>query len=133
METIHVVGAAIRDGNRVLAAQRSPRMNPPLKWEFVGGKIEKNETHREALEREVYEELGIRIKAKEFIAEGTLVAGEKKVILYVYSAIIVDGIPVAREHSQIRWVEIDKLMELDWAEPDIPACKQLVKSKTVNS
>ncbi len=128
MREIHVVGAAISDGNKILAAQRSEKMKSPLKWEFVGGKVEKNETHRQALQREVYEELGVNIKVNGHIATGTSEADGDKIILHVYGAELVDGCLKPSEHAQVKWVDINNLMELDWAEADIPACEKLINT-----
>lgn len=129
MKEIHVVGAAIMDGSKVLAAQRSKKMKSPLKWEFVGGKVEKGETHKSALEREVQEELGIRIEVKDFVAEGSSLIEDKRIILYVYKASILEGIPKVREHLQLRWVDIEDIEQLDFAEADLPACQKLLSEK----
>ena len=131
MQEIHVVGAAIMDGCRVLAAKRSRFMYPPFKWEFAGGKIESGESHEQALEREILEELGIGIKVKAFVADGTSgindKINDKRIVLHVYEAGIISGEPAPKEHSELCWVEVDRLGELDWAEADIPACKELMK------
>ena len=127
IKEIHVVGAAIKDGNRILAARRSSRMKSPLKWEFVGGKVESGETHQQALKREVQEELGVGIDVKGFVAEGCSEDGERKIVLHIYEAVIIEGEPAATEHDEIRWVDIRDLNELEWAEADIPACRELVK------
>lgn len=127
MTEIHVVGAAIRDGERILAAQRSQIMNEALKWEYAGGKVEAGETHQEALKREVYEELGIRVVVKGLIAVGYSEVNGKRIILHVYEAEIIEGIPEAREHLQIKWVYFNEIPGLDWAKADIPACNELVK------
>lgn len=127
MDEIHVVGAAIINGTMVLAAQRSSKMNSPLKWEFVGGKVEKGETHKQALEREVYEELGIRIETKRHIATGTSFTKDKKIILDVYECCIKEGIPQAKEHAQLKWIQIAEIRNYEWAEADIPACKELIR------
>lgn len=127
MLEIHVVGAAVMDKGKVLAAQRSKDMFPPLKWEFAGGKVESGETHSQALQRELYEELGIKIKVNGFVADGESEIGKKRIVLHVYEAEIVEGKPVPSEHSELRWIEVDRLCELDWADADIPACKMLMK------
>lgn len=125
MTEIHVVGAAIKNGDRILAAQRSARMSSPLKWEFAGGKVEERETHSQALQREIMEELGVGIKVGEFLASGEFIKGELKIILHVYEAELLGGTPVPREHSRLEWIGIDRIRSLDWAEADIPACKKL--------
>ena len=127
MREIHVVGAAILDGCNVLAAKRSKVMYPPFKWEFAGGKVENGESHSEALEREIMEELGIKIKVGNFVADGIGEDDDKRIVLHVYEAELMEGKPVPREHSELSWVEIDRLSALEWAEPDIPACKELMK------
>lgn len=127
MQEIHVVGAAIMKGCSVLAAKRSMSMNTPFKWEFAGGKVESGESREEALAREIHEELGVRISVGNYVAEGSFETNGKKIVLHVYEAVMIDGEPAAKEHSELKWIEIDGLGELDWAEADIPACKELMK------
>lgn len=127
MLEINVVGAAILEDGKVLAAKRSAKMNPPFKWEFAGGKVESGETHEQALSREIHEELGITIRVGGFVAKGFFDDGDKRIVLYVYEASITEGLPVSREHSDIRWIDIDAMESLDWAEPDIPACRELMR------
>jgi 8-oxo-dGTP diphosphatase len=55
----HVVAALIFRDRKVLVCQRTRHQVMPLKWEFPGGKIEEGEQPREALRRELEEELGI--------------------------------------------------------------------------
>lgn len=127
MKEVHVVGAAILDGSAVLAARRSIAMSTPLKWEFAGGKVEEGESHEEALEREIFEELGVRITVRGFLADGVHESNDRRIFLHVYEAGIIDGKPEPMEHSELKWIEIDRLGELDWADADIPACKELMK------
>jgi 8-oxo-dGTP diphosphatase len=53
-----VAGLIVRDG-KILVCQRTRHQTMPLKWEFPGGKIEEGEQPRNALHRELEEELGI--------------------------------------------------------------------------
>jgi 8-oxo-dGTP diphosphatase len=55
----HVVAALILKDDRILVCQRTRHQTMPLKWEFPGGKIEEGEQPRDALHRELDEELGI--------------------------------------------------------------------------
>jgi 8-oxo-dGTP diphosphatase len=52
------VGIIMHQG-QVLACQRKRTVRYPLKWEFPGGKLEPGETPRQALIRELREELTI--------------------------------------------------------------------------
>jgi 8-oxo-dGTP diphosphatase len=54
-----VVAALIVEHGKVLVCQRTRHQTMPLKWEFPGGKIEEGEQPRDALRRELDEELGI--------------------------------------------------------------------------
>ncbi|MDZ7836116.1 MAG: NUDIX domain-containing protein [Alkalibacterium sp.] len=61
MKDIFVVGAIIEAEGKILCAQRSASMTLSDLWEFPGGKIEDDETHCEALRREIREELNLDI------------------------------------------------------------------------
>lgn len=54
-----VVAALITKQGKLLVCQRTRHQTMPLKWEFPGGKIEEREQPRDALRRELEEELGI--------------------------------------------------------------------------
>ena len=56
-KVINVVGAIIYSEGKILCAQRSENMSLPLMWEFPGGKIEPEESEKEALIREIQEEM----------------------------------------------------------------------------
>ena len=66
MKTIRVAAAVIREGNAVFATARGYGEYKG-QWEFPGGKIESGETPREALVRELEEELGIAVNPKTLI------------------------------------------------------------------
>lgn len=54
-----VVAALIFKEDEILVCQRTRHQTMPLKWEFPGGKVEQGEQPRNALRRELDEELGI--------------------------------------------------------------------------
>src|ERR1700747_2968038 len=54
-----VVAALIVRDSKILICQRAEDQAMPLKWEFPGGKVERDEDLKDALHRELEEELGI--------------------------------------------------------------------------
>jgi 8-oxo-dGTP diphosphatase len=59
---IRVVAGIIEWDAKVLICQRRAGKALGLKWEFPGGKMRPSETPRQALERELREELGVATK-----------------------------------------------------------------------
>ena len=62
MDPISVVGAVILNGGKILSAQRKLGGTLGGLWEFPGGKVEEGESSREALVRELMEELEAEVK-----------------------------------------------------------------------
>ena len=117
---IVVVGAALLDGaGRVLAAARSSPPELAGRWEFPGGKVEPGETERAALVRECQEELGVVVVVGDRLGGDVQVNGGRAV-LRVWTGQVVAGVPVAREHSALRWLAVDQLDSVDWLPADRP-------------
>ena len=123
---INVVGAIIVDGRKILAAQRSDTMSLPGMWEFPGGKIEDGETPREALVRELQEELLCTAEIGEEVASTRHEYDFGFVTLTTFYSKLVDGEPKLTEHSEIRWIEASELNAVEWAPADIPAVEKVV-------
>ncbi len=62
-----VAGLIVKEG-KLLVCQRTRHQTMPLKWEFPGGKIEEGEQPRDALRRELEEELGIQATVGDEVA-----------------------------------------------------------------
>ena len=117
---LHVVGAAIVEGGRVLLTRRGARMSMAGKWEFPGGKVERDEEAREALRREVAEELGLAIEVGDRIGRGTSHYEGRRIVLEVYAARRAGGEPRLHEHEEHGWFAAAELAALDWPEADLP-------------
>ena len=102
-------GVIRRDGGRFLIAQRRPDSMLGGLWEFPGGKREPGESLRECLQREIREELGIRIAVGDQI--GTIRHGYThfRITLYVFTCRYVSGDPQAIEVADWAWVTLDDL------------------------
>ncbi|MCC9310259.1 (deoxy)nucleoside triphosphate pyrophosphohydrolase [Kitasatospora sp. RB6PN24] len=117
MENRIVVGGALIHQGRVLAARRSAPAEVAGRWEFPGGKTEPGETQQQALERELFEELGVRARALNRLpGEWPIRAG---LVLRIWAAELVEGEPQPLEdHSELRWLGPDELSAVDWLEHD---------------
>jgi 8-oxo-dGTP diphosphatase len=123
---ISVVGAVIfNENNEVLCALRSPTMTLPNYWEFPGGKINKGEEPQAALVREIKEELGCAITVDEKVEEIEYEYETIIVHLTTYKAQILEGMPKALEHTELKWVSVKDLNNLNWAPADIPTVESL--------
>ena len=120
VKILHVVGAAIVQGDTCLVAERGPGMRLAGKWEFPGGKVEADETPSSALRREIFEELGLVIEVGPLLGVGEAPAGDARVRLEVYAATVASGVLVLREHARVAWAKADELGRFDWAEADVP-------------
>ncbi|WP_102349057.1 (deoxy)nucleoside triphosphate pyrophosphohydrolase [Bacillus sp. Marseille-P3661] len=128
--TIKVVAAIIEnDQKEILCALRSPRMSTPNRWEFPGGKVEQNEDMYSALEREIEEELGCKIRTYELFSENYHEHEMAIIRLIAIKCSIIDGIPIPHEHSKLIWLKRENLLSLNWAPADIPAVQQLADEK----
>lgn len=124
---IIVVAALIKKEGKVLIAKRSTGDQNVLgKWEFPGGKIEQNENEFQAIEREIEEELSIKIRAKKFIINNICKYPGKIVDLRLYECEYLSGEINLGEHSKYSWVEIDKLLSYNLALADIPLAQYLI-------
>jgi 8-oxo-dGTP diphosphatase len=127
-KTVKVVAAIIEsEQNEILCALRSPDMAIPNMWEFPGGKVEKNEDIFTALKREIQEELQCQIETSELYNDITHEYEKFIINLIAIKAKIVEGTPIANEHSTLIWLKRENLESLVWAPADIPAVKQLAK------
>jgi len=118
---IRVVGAVIVRAGLVLCAQRGPTGHLPGLWEFPGGKAEPGEFLREALEREIREELECTVAAGNEVTTTTHDYDFAEVTLTTFYCHLISGEPQPTEHACIKWLPPDELYTIDWAPADIPA------------
>lgn len=123
-ETIRVSAAIIYRDGRILAAHRSDA-GPDTGWELPGGKVDPGETAREALCREISEELGCSLQ---LIWPYDVVEHDYDdfhLSMDVFVCTLGSGQdPRAREgvHDELRWLERDELLDVPW----LPADEALV-------
>ena len=129
-KTIKVVGAIIENNeHEILCALRSPEMTIPNHWEFPGGKLEKDETVKAAIEREILEELNCTVELTSVFHNHIHEYENFNVNLITVKCRIVEGIPTAHEHTKLIWLKREALLSLVWAPADVPAVHLLSTKK----
>jgi len=132
-QTVLVVAAIIRKDGRFLIARRMDDGTPDsLKWEFPGGKVEPGENPKNALVREIKEELGIIIGNLEpfekvsFVKEKSKTIKEK-ITIESYLADWLRGEIELSGCSDARLVGLDEFQKFDFLDADRKIIEELKK------
>jgi 8-oxo-dGTP diphosphatase len=127
-----VVAALITKNGKLLVCQRTRHQTMPLKWEFPGGKIEEREQPRDALYRELEEELGILATIGDEVAR---IRHE-----YPNGGMVELRFFVVREYQgeienrifkDIQWAQPGDLPKYDFLEADLTLVRDLAAGKLI--
>ena len=124
MKNIEVVAAVIVKDNCILAAQRGYGEFKG-KWEFPGGKINRDESKEEALKREIKEELNADIDVIDFLTTVEYDYPEFHLTMHTYICSLESDTKFVYhnqnelEHDNIVWLDKEDLDNLDWLPADI--------------
>lgn len=117
-EMVEVVAALIWDDDKFMICQRPENKARGLLWEFVGGKVEPNETKEQALIRECQEELDITLKVGKVFLDVVHEYPDITVHLTLFNAIITEGEPELIEHNDLRWITPKEIPQYDFCPAD---------------
>ena len=123
---VHVAAGVLRDRRgRILLARRTAGRDLAGAWEFPGGKVEPGESPREALARELHEELGIRVVAAEPFIAVPQAYPAKRIVLDVFTVTAYEGTPKGREKQALAWAPPEKLAGYPMPPADRPVVAAL--------
>jgi 8-oxo-dGTP diphosphatase len=124
---VEVVAAVIERDDAFLVTLRQSGTHLEGHWEFPGGKVHAHETHREALRRELFEELDIVADVGELLHTVRHSYPDKTVELYFYRCSF-DGVAKPMMGQQMQWVARERLASLPFPEADRDLLARLVHS-----
>ena len=125
MKHVEVVCAVImNENNEVFVCKRGPGRTLEGKWEFPGGKVEVNETHEQTIIREIKEELDSDILPIKYIGKNYHEYNDLdkpfSITMYGYICKLVNGELTLSEHTEKKWVNMNDLESVDFADADKP-------------
>lgn len=124
MKEIKVVAAIIKNEDKILATKRGYGEFINM-WEFPGGKIESGETKKQALVREIKEELNIEINVDKFALDIEYQYPNFYLFMSCFMCSIKEGSIELLEHNDGKWITKEELNILNWLPADIDAVNYL--------
>lgn len=108
MKIMEVVCGVMKQNDQVFIAKRGKGVHENI-WEFPGGKVEPNETHEQAIIRELKEELDINVEVEKFLVD--VMDEREDICIHVsaYLCIIRKGTPILHVHHEMAWVSGEEL------------------------
>ena len=125
MKQLEVAAAIFIANGHVFAAQRGNTGEVALKWEFPGGKLESEETGEQAIVREIQEEFNTTIQVKEFLMTVSYQYKTFHLTMHAFLCSILEGTLQLTEHVDAKWLTLEELDMVDWAEADKPIVEKL--------
>ncbi|MDB6095876.1 MAG: hypothetical protein JWM09_154 [Francisellaceae bacterium] len=127
-----VVGIIKNKENQFLIAKRPAHKDYSEYWEFPGGKIEKEESDIQALQRELFEEVGVNVLKAVFLREVVYTYPEYTVNLNVYVVENFENEAFSKEDQEILWVDFESLSYFKFLPPTPPMLNSLKEYLTFN-
>ena len=111
MKTVHVAAAIIEKDHQILIAKRLKGTHKDL-WEFPSGKIEENESSKQALIREIKEELGLDVVKAKYMSSRYY--QPKDVLMLNFIVVVEENRPIKlnEEIAEARWCSPEEALQL---------------------
>lgn len=124
MKRIEVVAAIIQKKQQIFATQRGYGEFKDG-WEFPGGKIEQGESPRQALIREIKEELDTEIEVGELIDIVEYDYPQFHLTMHCFFCTIKSGDLVLKEHEAAKWLSTEELNSVEWLPADLELIEKI--------
>jgi 8-oxo-dGTP diphosphatase len=128
MKTVIVAAALTVEQGKLLVTQRKKDSSQGLLWEFPGGKVKDGEDPREALRRELKEELDVEVEVGRLFDAVFYSYPEFPILLLVYCCRVEKGSLKPIGCHDLRWVTLKELEALAMPPADDPIRKHLFSS-----
>jgi 8-oxo-dGTP diphosphatase len=125
MKTVIVVAALIIEQGKILVTQRKKDASHGLLWEFPGGKVKEGEEPREALRRELREELDVEVEVGMIFDVVFYSYPAYPILLLIYRCRVEKGPLKPIGCHDLRWVNLRELEKLTMPPADDPIRKHL--------
>lgn len=123
-DIVHVaVAVIVNTNNEVCISLRHKNAHQGNLWEFPGGKLEQGETIKQALVREIREELNLEIKQLRPLITINHNYNDKAVCLHVYKVTSYQGEATGLEGQQVKWLPVSLLSADDFPAANLPIIK----------
>ena len=124
---VEVVAALIWQNDKFMICQRPAHKARGLLWEFVGGKVEPDETKRQALIRECKEELNILLSVGDVFMDVIHEYPDLTVHLTLFNATISEGEPQKLEHNDIQWISSSEIPNYEFCPADEAILEKIIQ------
>jgi 8-oxo-dGTP diphosphatase len=128
MKHVNVVSAIIINDGKILCVQRDVNEYTyiSMKYEFPGGKVEPGESRRNALAREVKEELGLDIQIQDEFLTVEHIYPDFEITMYSFICSCENNALTLSVHIDYKWLYAHELRSKDWAAADVPIVEKLI-------
>jgi len=128
---IDVVAALIKSENKVLLCQRNIDDFYANLWEFPGGGIEPGESKTSAIEREIFEETNLKVKAKDLVHEFFDENETLKIKVFLFLCNIEQGKAICQDCQDLGFFSAEKIEKLNLAPVDRKIFKYLKEENLI--
>ena len=122
-----VVAALIWKNNKFMICQRPVHKARKFLWEFVGGKVESEETKEQALIRESKEELAVTLDVGDVFMDVVQEYSDLTVHLTLFNATIAEGELQKLEHNYIQWITPSEIPNYEFCPADEEILDEIIE------